>query len=213
MLPLAPVEPGRKGAHADSAALSFGFERLNVPVAPEAPVARDAPVAPDGKLKPCSFKQLRYAVKAVLFNPPRPPEKLPFGRRLAHAVNAFANFELPPAKPEAPVAPRGNDPPAPPPGGPPLPPPGGPPAPGRKPPLGMLNETPCCFRHALYAVVEAFVEEEPEELVEVEFDDFELDVFGLPPPQAARVKASAPTVSSAGAADHLRRVASRRAIG
>ena len=207
MLPLAPVEPGRKGAHADSAAFSFGFERLNVPVAPE------APVAPDGKLKPCSFRQFRYAVKAVLFNAPRPPKELPFGRRLAHAANAFANFELPPAKPEAPVAPRGNAPPAPPPGGPPLPPPGGPPAPGRKPPRGMLNEAPCCFRHALYAVVEAFVEEEPEELVEADFDEFELGVLGLPPPQAARVKASAPTVSSAGAAENLRRLQSRRAIG
>ncbi len=111
MLPLGPVAPpkrGRSGAHAASAAFTFALDELNEPLVPVAPVA--PALGRVGKLTPCSFRQLRYAVSAVLLTPPRaPPKKPPLGRRLAQAANAFANFEFPPPNaPLGPVAPRRN---------------------------------------------------------------------------------------------------------
>ena len=206
MLPLGPVAPpkrGRSGAQADSAALTFGFDELNAPLVPVAPVA--PALGPVGKLMPCSFRQLRYAVKAVLLKAPLPPpKKLPLGRRLAQAANAFANFEFtPPAKPLGPVPKRRN-------GGAP-PPLRGEPLPGRKPPRGELSETPCCFKQAVNALVEAFAEEEPvEPVLEVDFDAVAFGV--LEPPQAATLSARAPIVNSATTPRSLGGLRSRRAI-
>ena len=87
--PLGPMAPrGRSAAHADSAAVSF--ELFTGPLAPVAPRRPK----PDANVTPCSFKQFVYAANALLLMPPppgKPPPKprLPFGCRLAHALNAF----------------------------------------------------------------------------------------------------------------------------
>jgi hypothetical protein len=46
------------------------------------------PEDPLGNVTPWSFRQLRYAAKAVLEKPPVPVPN-PFGRRLAQAASAF----------------------------------------------------------------------------------------------------------------------------
>lgn len=127
----------------------------------------------------------------MLFGRPLPPGNPPEpeGRKLAHAFSAAWNFEFPLPGAPAPELPWGND------GGVPLLPAGGaPPPPAPNPPAPDGRVTPCCFRHEVNAVVDAFVDDEPE-LVDVDVDEPEPDTFGLPLPHAARVKASTPTAS------------------
>lgn len=143
----------------------------------------------------------------MLLMPPRPPPKNPpLGRRLAQAVNAFANFEFPPPNPPlGPVPPRrkGEAPP-PPPGWKPPPPP-----PGRNP-RPLVNETPCAFRHAAKALAEPFADEEPvAPVLAVEFDA--VDFGALVPPQAATPSATTAMIRSATAARSLGGLQSRRA--
>jgi hypothetical protein len=136
-------------------------------------------------------------VKELLLNAPGPPKELPFGRTLAQSLAACANFEPPPAGPVKPVPPRRNG--------------GVPPLAGR-PPVGKLRETPCFFRQAAKAVVDAFVEDEPVELLEADLVlEVEL-VVELPPPQAAMVKATVTTASAAKAARSRRGFPSAGAI-
>ena len=59
-----------------------------------------APEDPPGNVTPWSFRQLRYAAEAALEKPPVLVPN-PFGRRLAHAADAFWNadeLKLPPRR-------------------------------------------------------------------------------------------------------------------
>lgn len=84
---------GRRAAHAVSAAFSFGFEVVEVEELPPPPPKKPPAPGPVGSVTPWSFRQLRYAAKAVELPPP--PGKLPpFGLRLAQADCAFWNAPL-----------------------------------------------------------------------------------------------------------------------
>jgi hypothetical protein len=78
---LVPNPFGRRLAHAASAFWTDALFVLSVVDVVE-------PEDPPGNVTPWSFRQLRYAAEAALERPPGLVPN-PFGRRLAHAADAF----------------------------------------------------------------------------------------------------------------------------
>jgi hypothetical protein len=157
---------GMSAWHAANAVLYFGLD-----VTEEFAVGA-LPAVLFGRVTPWRVMQLRNAASCVDVapEPPAPappPNPEPAGRRLAHALNAARDFELPPA-------------PNPPAGAPPVDDPDGLlPLPKPKP------VTPCCLRHVVNAVLDADDDDFVGVVVVVVLDVAGGADVSAPPPQAA----------------------------
>ena len=167
----APNPFGRRLAQAASAFWTDALFVLSV-----VDVVGLAPEDPLGNVTPWSFKQLRYAAEAALEKPPVLVPN-PFGRRLAHAADAFWNageLKLPPV--------------------------GNPPV-GKLPPVAPApnppNFTPCFCMHAANATDDAFGLL-PALVAAVVVDVVEEVALDDPPPQALNATEPASTIASRG---------------